>query len=123
MKSYIINFINTSNIYDILKKDGIDISTVATYDKPQYEWNKDSFLKYLYSYVDSFSVNVLGGVGNKLALSVRDSNINEVLGESYEDNIQGECWGLQHVLFLDFDKSPYDPTKLIYAIISHDSWG
>ena len=123
LKSYIINFINTSNIYDILKKDGIDISMVATYDKPQYEWNKDSFLKYLYSYVDSFSVNVLGGVGNKLALSVRDSNINEVFGESYEDNIQAECWGLQHVLFLDFDKSPYDPTKLIYAIIRHDSWG
>lgn len=123
LKSYIMKFINSSNIYDILKKDGIDIATVATYDKPQYEWDKESFLSYLYSYIDPFSVNVLGATDSKLALSVRDSNISEALGDTYEENIPHEYWSYQHILFLDFSKSPYDPTKLTYAIISNDFLG
>lgn len=122
LNSFISNFINSANIYDVLKCDGIDINIVATYDKPVYEWDKDSFFKYLYSYVDSFGVNVLSANGNKVAISVMDSAIALVLGDAYEDNIPSEYWRKGHILFLDFDKSQYDPTKLTYAIINNGGY-
>lgn len=122
LNSFISNFINSANIYDVLKDDGVDVNIVATYDKPTYDWNKDSFFKYLYEYVDSFGVVVLSTNGDKIALSIRDSSIALVLGDAYEDNIPSEYWKKQHILFLDFSKSQYDPTKLTYAIINNGGY-
>lgn len=70
----------------------------------KYEWNKEGFLKHLYSYIDSFNVKVLSNIDNKLALSIKDENICELLGKSYNEIITSAYVKCEHILFLDFQK-------------------
>lgn len=123
LKSYIDNFLLKNNIYEILKIDGLDASYFETYDRMTYKWNKECFLKHLYSYIDSFNVNVLSNIDNKLALSIKDENICGLLGETYRDTIPSEYNKFEHIVFLDFSKNENDTRKLEYAIVFSDSYG
>lgn len=123
LKSYIDNFLLKNNIYEILKIDGLDASYFETYDKMKYEWNKESFLNHLYSYIDPFNVNVLSNIDNKLALSIKDENICELLGETYNEATYSDYAKFEHIIFLDFSKNENDVRKLEYAIVFSDSYG
>lgn len=123
LKSYIDNFLLNNNIYEILKNDGLDASYFETYDIMKYEWNKEGFLKHLYSYIDSFNVKVLSNIDNKLALSIKDENICELLGETYNEIITSAYVKCEHILFLDFSKNENDARKLEYTIVLSDSYG
>ena len=123
LKSYIDNFLLNNNIYEILKNDGLDASYFETYDRMKYEWNKKGFLKHLYSYIDSFNVKVLSNIDNKLALSIKDENICELLGETYNEIITSAYVKCEHILFLDFSKNKNDARKLEYTIVLSDSYG
>ena len=123
LKSYIDNFLLNNNIYEILKNDGLDASYFETYDRMKYEWNKEGFLKHLYSYIDPFNVKVLSNIDNKLALSIKDENICELLGESYNEIITSAYVKCEHILFLDFSKNENDARKLEYTIVLSDSYG
>lgn len=123
LKSYIDNFLLNNNIYEILKNDGLDASYFETYDRMKYEWNKKGFLKHLYSHIDSFNVKVLSNIDNKLALSIKDENICELLGETYNEIITSAYVKCEHILFLDFSKNENDARKLEYTIVLSDSYG
>ena len=123
LKSYIDNFLLNNNIYEILKNDGLDASYFETYDRMKYEWNKKGFLKHLYSYIDSFNVKVLSNIDNKLALSIKDENICELLGETYNEATYSDYAKFEHIIFLDFSKNENDVRKLEYAIVFSDSYG
>lgn len=123
LKSYIDNFLLKNNIYEILKSDGLDASYFETYDRIKYEWNKEGFLNHLYSYIDPFNVNILSNFDNKLALSIKDENICELLGETYKDTIPPEYNRFEHIVFLDFSKNENDARKIEYAIVISDSYG
>lgn len=118
--SFLERFNKNVNIYSIINDCGIDINLIAHFDKPLYKWDKDGLMDYLFECVNSENVDVIKSElndPNKLVLSVRDANIRYFLGDSYIDNISSDYWGSQHILFIDFSKSQYDPDKLEFAII------
>ena len=120
LKSFISKFNSESGIYNVLKNCGIDITLVAQYDKPLYEWNKETMYKYLYECVNKNNVDVLHDDDRLVAISVKDSNIRYFLGDTYIDNVGGENWGCQHIIFMDFGMSEYDPNRLQLAIIRNN---
>ena len=117
LNSFISRFKDNKNIYSILSDDGIDITLVVEYDMPQYEWNQESLLKYLYECVNKENVDIIKSDENKLVLSVTDSNIRYFFSDAYHDNISSDYYALQHIIFIDFNKSKYDVNKIQFGII------
>ena len=117
LKSYLARFDGRNSIYSVLQNCGIDITLVAHYDRPQYQWDYDHFMSYLYECVDKNNVDIIKHDGDKLVLSVRDENIKYLLGDAYMDNISSDDYELQHIIFADFSISQYDSNKLLFAII------
>ena len=117
LKSFIENFNSGQGIYNVLKNCGIDITLVAQYDKPLYKWDKETMYNYLYECVNKAKVDVLHDEGNLVALSVRDSNVRYFLGDAYIDNVSSDTYDWQHLIFLDFSMSEYDPNRIQFAII------
>ena len=123
LNSFIERFNETGNIYDILSNDGIDITLVVDYDKPPYEWSQKVVMDYLYECVKKENVDILVSKGNKIVLSVTDSNICYFFGDCYQDNISSDYNSLQHIIFMDFNKNKFDRSKLQFAIIEEDGYG
>ena len=121
IKSYIKQFANNKNIYNILSDDGIDITLVAEYDAPLYQWDKKSLFDYLYECVNKDNVDILKDNGDKMVLSVIDQNIKYFFGDAYFDNVPNEFTTLQHIIFIDFSKNKYDANKIQFAIIEEGS--
>ena len=121
LKSYLSRFDNSKNIYKVLASCGIDPTLVAQYDKPLYKWDREALMDYLYECVNAENVDILKSTDDKLLLSVRDKNIRYFLGDAYIDNISRDYWGEQHIIFIDFSLSQYDPSKLQFAIIADGS--
>ena len=117
LNTFISNFSSSNGIYDILKECNIDINIIAKYEKPLFEWDKDSMFSYLYECVNKYNVDVLCDNGNLVAISVTDSNIRYFLGDAYIDNIPDSNWPLQHIIFMDFSMNAYDPNRIVFAII------
>ena len=117
LKSFISNFKEEKNIYSILGNLGIDVSLVVEYDAPQYEWDRECLMKYLYECVDKDNVEILMSKGNKMALSIVDRNLSYFFGDTYFDNIPSDYCTYQHIVFIDFSKSKYDINKIQFAII------
>lgn len=120
LKSFISKFKNNNDIYSVLSDCGIDISSIVHFDKPSYKWDIDSLIEYLFECVSPENVDIIkDGLSdeNKIVISVRDENIRYFLGDAYIDNVSSEYWGNQHILFIDFAKSQYDPNKLQFSII------
>lgn len=117
LKSYLARFDGKDSIYTVLQNCGIDITLVAHYDRPQYQWDYDHFMSYLYECVDKNNVDIIKHEGDKLVLSVRDENIKYLLGDAYMDNISSDDYELQHIIFADFSISQYDSNKLLFSII------
>jgi hypothetical protein len=52
IKSFVSRYIDCSNIYGILSRDGIDLSDVVSYEPSHYKWNRDDVFEYLDQCVD-----------------------------------------------------------------------
>ena len=117
LKSFIDKFSNHTNIYNVLKNCGIDITLVAQYDKPLFEWNREKMFEYLYECVNKSNVDVLYDKNNSVVVSIKDSNVRYFLGDAYIDNLDSSNWGNQHIVFMDFNMSQFDPNRLQFAII------
>jgi hypothetical protein len=117
LNSFISQYKAGNGIYKVLDNCGIDITLVAQYDKSLYEWNKEAMYKYLYECVKKDNVDILHDEGNLVALSVVDRNLRYFLGDTYIDAIGENHWPLQHIIFMDFSMSQYDPNKIQFGII------
>lgn len=117
LESFISGFKDNKNIYSILGDLGIDITLIIEYDMPQYEWNKESAMKYLYECVNKENVDILKSEGDKIVLSVTDQNLRYFFGDTYHDNIPSDYYSLQHIIFMDFSKNKYDVNKIQFGII------
>lgn len=117
LKSYLARFDKVTNIYDVITNCGIDANIMIEYDRPQYKWDKESIMNYLYECVNAENVDIIKSSDEKIALSVRDSNIRYFFGDSYIENICKEYWDCQHILFIDLKSSIYNPNKIQFAII------
>lgn len=117
LNSFTSKFKETKNIYSILADEGIDITLVVQYDMPPFKWDEDSLMDYLYECVNPENVEIISKKDGKIALSVMDENVRYFFGDSYHDNISRDYYGLQHIIFIDFNKSVYDTNKLQFAII------
>lgn len=121
LNSFVSKFSSNDGIYNVLKNCGIDINLVAQYDKPLFQWNKESMFQYLYECVGKGNVDVLVDNDNKVAISVKDSGIRFFLGDAYIDNVGSDCWGWQHIIFMDFSLSEYDPNRIVFAVIRNQN--
>jgi hypothetical protein len=117
LESFVAHYRSKGGIYSVLNNCGIDINLVAHYDKALYEWNKDAMYSYLYECVKKDNVDILVDKDNLVAISVTDRNIRYFLGDTYIDTISEGNWGLQHIIFMDFSMSQYDPNRIQYAVI------
>lgn len=117
LESFISNYRTNNGIYSVLDKCGIDINLVVHYDKALYEWNKEAMYTYLYECVKKDNVDVLVDKDNLVAISVTDRNIRYFLGDTYIETINENHWGFQHIIFMDFSMSQYDPNRIQFAII------
>ena len=117
LKSFIEKFRSHTGIYNVLKDCGIDVTLVAQYDKPLYEWNREAMFKYLYECVNKSNVDILYDKDNAVVVSIKDANIKYFLGDAYIDNVDGMNWENQHIVFMDFNMSQFDPNRLTFAII------
>lgn len=120
LNSFIDKFKTNNNIYSILDNSGIDITMVIEYDKPNYEWDKENLLSYLYECVDKANVDIIKSSDNKMVLSVTDENIRYFFGETYCENVDSYYYNCQHLIFIDFNKSKYDSNKIQFAIIDEN---
>lgn len=117
LNSFISKFKENRNIYGILAELGVDITLVVEYDKPPYNWDKNSLMDYLYECVNPENVDMLMSKDNKMVLSVTDQNLRYFFGDAYHDNIPSDFYSYQHILFIDFNKSQYDINKIQFGII------
>ena len=117
LNSFIARFNESRNIYSILGELGVDITLIVEYDMPQYEWDRESLMKYLYECVNQHNVDILMSKDDKIVLSVTDQNLCYFFGDTYQDNISRDYYSSQHILFIDFSKNKYDINKIQFAII------
>ena len=119
LKSFIDCYRTKKGIYSVLNNCGIDITLVAHYDKALFEWNKEAMYKYLYECVKKDNVDVLCDKDNLVAISVSDRNVRYFLGDTYIETISENQWSMQHIIFMDFSLSQYDPNRLQFAMIGN----
>ena len=119
LKSFVSHISSGNGIYNVLKSCGIDVNMVAQYDKPLYEWNKETMFNYLYECVNKSNVDILQDKGSLVAISVKDENVRYFLGDTYIDNLDSSNWRRQHIIFMDFSVSEYDPNRIKFAIINN----
>lgn len=120
IKSFLDKFNKANGIFSILENDKIKLCDVTSYDKTPYDWNRESFIKYLNECVDEDNYDIVHDSENKLAVIVNDQNIRYFLGDNYMNNTNRDTWRRQHIIFADFSLSQNDPNKLIFGIVSQD---
>ena len=120
LNSFLSQHKRTNNIYQLLNCNGFDITLVAHYDKPLFNWDKESMYSYLYECVKKDNVDILYDKDNLVALSVFDRNLRYFMGDTYIDTISEKYWGKQHIIFMDFSMSQYDPNRIQFGIIISD---
>jgi hypothetical protein len=123
INSYFSHLKNNCGIYSLLESHGVDINLVAKYEKPLYDWNKETMYKYLYECVDKNNVLVLVDNGGYVAISVKDANVRYFLGDSYMDNIDSDYYSCQHIIFMNFNMNQHDPNRIMFAIINNGREG
>jgi len=117
ISTFIEKFRVKNDIYSVLKDSGVDITLVAKYDKPLFEWNKEKMFEYLYGCVSKSNVDILCNTNDKVAISVKDSGIRYFFGDVYIDNFSSDNWELQHIIFMDFSMSEYDDNRIQFGLI------
>lgn len=120
IKSFLDKFNRANGIFSILENDKIKLCDVTSYDKTPYEWNKESFIKYLNECVDENNYDIVHDSDNKLAVIVNDQNVRYFLGDNYMNNTNRDIWRRQHIIFADFSLPQNDPDKLIFGIVSQN---
>lgn len=121
LKSYVLCYDETVNIFDALKLHGINIEELAKYDVPDYPWTKDGLMHHIGACIPKYNISILLNKGDKLVIRICDDNINKVFGVSYREHVDNAYWDYAHLIFADFNKSQYDPTHLYFAIIGSGS--
>jgi len=123
INSYISHLKENNSIYSLLERNGIDVTIVAKYEKPLYDWNKEAMYKYLYECVDKNNVRILTDTNELVAISVKDKGIKYFIGDSYIDNFDTAYSSQRHIIFMDFSTSQYSPNRLLFAVIQEGSNG
>lgn len=124
LKSFLEHMLFQKNdIISILKKDGIDISTIVSYRTLPFQWTKEEFFKYLFIHFKREDIEILSENEDKLAISVRNSGVPlcYLFGVKYQDKFDREFRNNEHIMFLDFSKPTDDFTKLQFGIVYNNS--
>ena len=120
LHSFVSTYNQNKSIFSVLKNAGIDLYKLVSYEKPLFEWNKESMYEYLFSCVNKDNVTVLCDKGDLVAVSVADENIRYFLGDAYMDSIDSYQWSYQHIIFMDFSMDKANPNRILTAIINND---
>jgi hypothetical protein len=121
IKSFVSRYIDCSNIYGILSRDGISLSDVVSYEPSHYKWNRDDVFNYLDQCVDPDDYYIIYDGNNKVVIIAESDDIRYFIGDNYIDRRNYHYqYGDQHILFLDFNKGQNDPEKLVFGVIHHD---
>lgn len=114
--------ISTEDIYSLLYTNKVPIDLLLNAKNSNYEWNRDSFLKFLDYAVTRDSYDIIKDEDNKIVLFVKHSNVRFLIGSQYS-NTHDEIMsgGNKHILFLDFNLSDNNKDRLRYGIIFKDN--
>ena len=113
---------NGNNIFNIIKKDGINLNDVTFFDNLPFEWNKKEFLHFLNVNVGLSDYEILVDNGDKMAISFKNCSqlFLKLFGDKYSNTIGSDYWDNEHFMFLDFNQSKNNPKKLLFGIVYDD---
>jgi hypothetical protein len=121
IKSFVSRYIDCSNIYGILSRDGISLSDVVSYEPSHYKWNREDVFNYLDQCVDPDDYYIIYDGNNKVVIIAESDDIRYFIGDNYIDRRNYHYqYGDQHILFMDFNKGQNDPEKLVFGVVHHD---
>ena len=109
------------NIDSILYENNIDISQLTTVNDLKYNWDRDSFVKFLYHCIDDSNFDILVNTDKKVIVKTKDCNISHIIGSGYDRVFCGDTMNYTIVLFADFSKKLNDRKRLIWCVISSNS--
>lgn len=116
--SFLDKFNKSKNIFNILDEKGISVGDVTSYDKLDYDWNKESFFEYLEACIGHYNYNVIKDEDNKVVVIAQSTDIGTFLGlaicECYDD------FSTPFIIFADFSIKETNPDKLQFGYILKD---
>lgn len=121
IKSFVSKYVDCSNIYGVLDRNGINLSDVVSYEPTHYKWNRNSMFDYLEQCISDDDYYIIYDDGNRVVLIAENDDVKYFLGDAYMDNRHyNHQQGDQHIIFADFNKKAGDPEKLVFGVIHHN---
>ncbi len=114
--------IDTNNIQTLLVNNGIPMNGIYDFSNKNYEWNKESFIKFLDYAVTSDNYDIISDNNDKMVFFVKHPNVRFIIGKQYshyfDENISGKS---KHILFCDFSKDVNDSARIKFGLIDRNS--
>lgn len=105
------------NINSILNEHNVPFDIFFKTSKLPFEWNKESFLNYLYSIVQKNNTFIVHDEGNKLALSCKDAQIYKMFSHDLLNNFDCYYFEYEMFFFLDFNLDVTSFNKILFSFI------
>lgn len=114
--------IDTNNIQTLLVNNGIPMNGIYDFSNKNYEWNKESFIKFLDYAVTSDNYDIISDNNDKMVFFVKHPNVRFIIGKQYshyfDENISGKS---KHILFCDFSKDVNDSARIKFGLIARNN--
>ena len=113
--------IDPNNIVSLLETNNVPFECLTDNEcLSKYEWNRESFLKFLNYLLKEDDFDIIKDEDNKLVLFVKHELVRYLLSnKQYCENFDISHHGkLKHIIFCDFNKLPNDGKRLIFGFIT-----
>ena len=113
-----------NDIYAVLTAAKIDFNIFMKGESLPYEWSRSGVMNHILKHVHKDNIKIIMDADNKLVLSIEeDSGVAYILGSQYTQKIGSLYQTLKHLLFFNFNRSPFLASSVIVAIIDEDDTG
>lgn len=108
----------SGNIHKILDDLKLPPSVYNINYSFKYEWNEESFMSFL-EYAIGDNYDVILHENNKFVFFTNHNNVRFIFGKNYT-RIFTKDVNNKHLIFVDFSKNKFDPTRIVFSIIHND---
>lgn len=115
--------IDTNNILLLLQTNNVPFSCLINKKVSKYEWNKESFFKFLNYAINEDDYDIIKDDDNKLALFIKNGNVRFLFdSKQYCDYFDmGYHNKLKHIVFCDFNKNENDSKRVVFGFVKNKS--
>lgn len=105
------------NIYTLLKRLNIPMSSFLEKELRKYEWNMDSFMSCLNYCINEDDYSILKMEEELVIIATKDTNVRYLIGKSAHDRILRDACddNCTYILFCDFENEDGPITALIHT--------